>query len=59
MEIDVVSASAPSIPEHDNESDEESDKNKSGSVELSVWRTSKAHRYIALLLLRMQVKFYI
>ena len=44
MEIDSVAAELPTITTHENESDEEDDKNNIGSVKLSVWRTSKAHR---------------
>jgi len=43
MEIDVAAAT-PAITEHENESEEEDDKNKIGSVKLPVWRTSKSHR---------------
>ena len=44
MEIDSVTAGVPTITKHENESVEEDDKNNIGSVRLSVWCTSKAHR---------------
>ena len=44
MEIESVAAAVPTITKHENESVEEDDKDNIGSVRLSVWRTSKAHR---------------
>lgn len=45
MELDVVAAT-PDAVEDEDQSEKEHDKNESGSVKISVWRSSKSHRRI-------------